>query len=104
VINVDNIETLVDAAADAIAKDKERKPVTGADGCWRFDRVLDEVFGKSRDREFFIAVEKVAMTKLVASGGRRADWSSFDLVHSYASTKAAFMTPGFAEARSKWMT
>ena len=98
---MDDIATLVDAAALAVKQDMERKPVTGADGIWRFDRVCEQVIGK-RDRETLRAIERVAREK----NARRDTWDreGFGIVASFAQTKAAFMTPGFAEARSKYMT
>lgn len=99
---MDEIKELVERASAAVEADKVRKPVTGADGIWRFDRVIDEVFGK-RDRDFYLQAEKVARADLVGAPNY-GSWTGPDIVASFCQCKYAFMTPGFAEARSKYMS
>ncbi len=100
-MNMDEIEALIEAAKLTVERDMERRPPTSADGIWRFDRLLDAVFGE-RDKQFWKAVSQVAHQKDAGAGHR--GWTPYNVIASYASTKAAFATPGFADARSKYMT
>lgn len=98
----DNIEALVDLAALRVAEDMERRPVTDADGIWRFDRIVSNVMGRNedgpnRDREFWREVERLARAKNASKD--TWDCGGFGLVASYAQCAAAYATPGFAEAK-----
>ena len=98
---MDVIETLVDIASEAVEQDMLLKPTSGSDGIWRFDRILAGVFG-TRDKEFWLACADLAYKKNI--GAPFGKWTGYSVTASYASCRAAYATPGFAEARSKYMT
>ena len=52
---MDNVEALVELAALKVAEDMVCRPVMGADSIWRFDRVIEDVFGRNRSctKEFW---------------------------------------------------
>ena len=94
---MDEIRDIVDVAAGLVEKDMVERPPTAKDGIWRFDRLLGEIFG-DRPREFWVAVEAEARSR------RGKSWSGYDIVASYAGAQKAFLTPGFGEARRKYMS
>lgn len=93
---------LIDQAAKAVAEDMARRAPSGADGIWRFDRIVEGVLGKEHNQETWRAMERRAREL----NARKDTWDrgGYGIVASFAQTKAAFATPGFAEARSKYMT
>lgn len=101
---MDDIDTLITQAATSVKEDMETRPVTGADGIWRFDRICESQFGKgyNHPKEFWLEVEKRA--RKLNAGKDTWDRAGFGIVASFAQTRAAYATPGFAEARSKYMT
>jgi hypothetical protein len=95
----EHIRNLVEQAKNAVEADMAQKPVTSADGIWRFDAILRKIFG-SQDREFYIQAEKIARAANKGFG----TWTGYDVTASFCQTTAAYMTPGFAEARRKYMS
>ena len=101
---MDDIDVLIKQAATAVNQDMERRPVTGADGIWRFDRILERQFGQTHNhpKEFWLEVQERAYQ--LNSGQDTWSPAGFGIVASFAQTRAAFATPGFAEARSRYMS
>ncbi len=99
---MDDIDTLITAAATDVALDMERRPPSGSDGIWRFNRLIERVFASPKTKEFWAEVER----RCRARNAGNDTWhpGGFGIVASFAQTKAAFATPGFAEARRNFMT
>lgn len=102
--DISDVHKCVDIAASIVARDMKARPVSEKDGIWRFDMALRNYFGGAhyRPREFWLEVERQARAK--NAGKDTWDSAGYGIVASFASTTAAYATPGFAEARSKYMT
>lgn len=99
----EDVDELVEQAKKAVEADMKQRPPSVKDGIWRFDRIIDTVFGTARrDKEFWLEVERIARKKNV--GARFGSWTGYSVVASYAQSKAAYATPGFAAARRRFMS
>jgi hypothetical protein len=93
---------IVDQAAKAVAEDMERKASSGSDGIWRFDRILEGVFGaEPRSKEVWREIERRARE----CNSKKDTWDrgGYGIVASFAQTKAAYATLGRLKVR-KFMT
>ena len=101
---MDTFEKLVDAAAGAVKKSMEERPVKDSDGIWRFDLILRTVLGHMsyRSKEDWHKIQEIAWKK----NFKKETWDreGYGIVASFAQTNAAYATPGFAEARRNFMT
>lgn len=94
--------SLVDQAISAVESDIRRRAPTDADGIWRFDKILDGILKTvPRDKAFWLAIERDARRK--SGGDRSGGWTGGGIVASYAQTKGAYATPGFAADRRDYM-
>lgn len=90
-------------AFDAVPRSPGKSHRGGA--IWDYDRCLDAALrpfvpaDKNERREFYIAVQNLAY---MADHGREyaTPWTGYTIVGAALSSKIAWLTPGFAEARA----
>jgi hypothetical protein len=83
-----------------VAEDIVARPVTSRDGIWRFDNVIRDGLADSCSVGLLTRDDYAQMAKIArASDGGWVHWAPAMIVASFMETKAAFMTPGFLEAR-----
>lgn len=102
VLAVIGVNGEIDRAAAAVAADMLAYPPSASDGIWRFDKIIEKILVSPKTKEEWLIVYKIAL----GANLNRDTWdrSGYGIVVNYAQTRAAYATPGFAEARSKWMS
>lgn len=97
---MDKVQEAMEAAAKAAAAEKAAH---NHDAIWGYDKVVDAALDpflpedKAERRAFLVKVQSAA--RFADKGNARGDWTGYTIVANGLSSKIAWLTPGWAEAR-----